>query len=80
MSVSWLTDDDADRLLWFAIGYLNCAERRSNYLSHIINKDEWVEFNDEFDLHFVTNEDENGVWGTSVTAHDRERKHELWLV
>lgn len=79
--LEWLpTDELADQMLWFSFGYLSCIERRTNYLSHIINRDEWVTFDDNYDLHFVTKEDDNGVWFTTVTVHDPERENEMSLV
>lgn len=79
--LEWLpTDELADQMLWFSFGYLACSERRTNYLSHIINRDEWVTFDDNYDLHFVTKEDANGVWSTTVTVHDPERENEMALV
>ena len=79
--LEWLpTDELADQMLWFSFGYLACSERRTNYLSHITNRDEWVTFDDNYELHFVTKEDENGVWSTAVTVHDPERENEMVLV
>lgn len=79
--MEWLpTDELADQMLWFSFGYLACSERRTNYLSHIINNDEWVTFDDNYELHFVTKENEDGVWSTTVTVHDPERENEMSLV
>lgn len=77
----WLPSDElADQMLWFSFGYLTCSERRTNYLSHIMNLDEWVTFDDNYELHFVTKQDENGSWFTEVTAHDYEHQNEMKLV
>ena len=75
-----LTDELADQMLWFSFGYMACSERRTNYLSHIINRDEWVTFDDKWHLHFVTQENRDGVWETSVNVYDDERHHVLVLV
>lgn len=80
-SKEWFpTDELADMMLWFSFGYLSCLERKTNYLSHITNRDEWVSFDDNYDLHFVTDEDSDGVWFTKVTAHDPERENEFLLI
>lgn len=75
-----LTDELADQMLWFSFGYMACNERRTNYLSHILNSDEWVTFDDAWHLHFVTKENDNGVWETSVNVYDADRQHVLVLV
>jgi hypothetical protein len=74
------TDEVADMMLWFSFGYLSCLEKRTNYLSHITERDEWISFDDNYDLHIVTTQDTKGVWGTSVTVHDPERENDFLLI
>lgn len=76
----WINKTKLQILLWFSYGWLAHREKSTHYLSHVIACDEWFEFDEQHDLHFVTAQDKNGVWHNTVTAHDKERKNKTCLI